>query len=218
MLETLATSQNIENKRDLLKKATRPQIFLMVKLQHLATNQRVTIGNVHCIWGPHKLDVNTLYVAMSMEKLLEFADGEPHIIAGDFNSPPDKQPYKLLKNQKLSATELAGLEALRSVKFKHQQSFAGLFSDCFTHNSYNLRSSYFDVMSREPVYTCIESRDANKCNCDYIWYSSHLNAVDALDVTEVEPVHGDIRIPNGIHPTDHISIKATLSFNPNIKL
>jgi len=221
MLRSLVEAKITANRREILKRAVRPQVFLILQLKHITTQEILSIGNVHCIFGPVKLDVNALYTALAMEKLLELAQGGAHIIAGDFNSPTDKQTYKLLANGKLSETELDKLNKMNSVRLKHT-SLSEVLKDFYTHDSKSLKSSYFEVMAREPTFTCVDSRKTHKCNCDYIWFSSdHLTAVNALDVNDIEPVKGDIRIPNGIYPSDHLSIKTTLSFKektPNCRI
>ena len=211
LLEMVVNSTDIENKQEILEKAAISQIFLVVKLQHLQTNKVVTIGNIHTVWNYFNLlNLSTLHVAMAMEKLLELSQGGAHIIVGDFNSTPSMGPYKLMKNGKLTSDELNELINMPSIQMEGRN-FSDMFRHCYRHGSDSLRSGYHS----NPIYTCIDNESSEKQCLDYIWYSSdHLTVIDSLETADVAAdVDGEIRIPNIVFPSDHLSLKATFSFH-----
>ncbi|XP_060577975.1 myb-like protein X isoform X2 [Ruditapes philippinarum] len=194
-----------------------PDVVIVTKLQCKNTGREVTIGNVHINWGEMKMpDIQCVQIASAVKEIVSKASGDnfPHIICGDFNSPPMSPGYLVAKDGYPSGDEtintlmkIEGLELPDSKK----ASLVNSLWPAFQHTSSSLRSVYSEAQGYEP-----EISSYNRVMCDtvdYIFYSSvSLENVGVLQTASKERVMETGGIPNRFFPSDHISIKAVLSF------
>ncbi|KAL4233560.1 hypothetical protein ACF0H5_008240 [Mactra antiquata] len=194
-----------------------PDVVVITKLKCNNTGQEVTVGNVHIQWGQMKVpDAQCVQIASAVKEIVSNADGDvfPHIICGDFNSPPMSPGYLVARDGYPSGDEtiniLMQIENLQLPEGK-KASLVNSLWPAFQHTSSSLRSAYSEAQGVEPD---VSSFNRVMCHCvDYIFYSSmSLDNVGVLQLASKEKITETGGIPNCYFPSDHVSIKAVLSF------
>ncbi|WAR08712.1 CCR4-like protein [Mya arenaria] len=195
-----------------------PDVCVIAKLECKATKQNITVGNVHINWGEMKApDAQCVQVASAVKEIVSKCGGDsfPHIICGDFNSPPLSPGYLVARDGYPSGDEtinrLMQIEGLEMPDGK-KASLVNSLWPAFQHTSSSLKSAYLEAQGSEPEIT---SYNRVMCECvDYIFYSSaSLDNVGVLQVAPRASIVATGGTPNKWFPSDHVSIKATLAFN-----
>ncbi|SCW01367.1 LAFE_0D11012g1_1 [Lachancea fermentati] len=202
--------KKFQRTEDYLNRAmNKDNVALVVKLQHLKSNEQIWVATTHLHWDPQFNDVKTFQVGVLldyMEKLLKDQSGcstaqevkkVPVVICGDFNSQLDSAVYELLSTG--SVHEHKDIEG-RDFGYISQKNFA--------HNL-SLKSSYDSIgelpfTNFSPTFTEV---------IDYIWYSSQaLRVRGVLGKIDPEYISNFIAFPNDKFPSDHIPLVSRFEF------
>jgi mRNA deadenylase 3'-5' endonuclease subunit Ccr4 len=125
------------------------------------------------------------------------AGNKPYILAGDFNSRPSSEVYRMITKR-----------LYKHVPSKHFHSTSNFITDC-------LKSAYGTINHYEPFFTCsaYSKVDGNlfRDTIDYIFYSDgfYANSVSQITTKRLPP----IPFPSKDEGSDHIMISANLSFH-----
>lgn len=193
-------------------------VVMLTKLKCVNSDASVTVGNIHVTWGRlQQCDIQCIEVACAIKELVTLAGGaqNPHVICGDFNSPPGTPAHQLTQEGYLNDSSMTALQALDdTVQQEGQQgkssSLVNLWWKGFQHTSTSLKSVYNIITGSEPMSSCFP-HDSVVRAVDYQWYSS--TAVVPLGVLQsVDPSLIAAGIPNAIFPSDHLSTKARYTF------
>ncbi|KAL3881673.1 hypothetical protein ACJMK2_028083 [Sinanodonta woodiana] len=191
-------------------------VLIVTRLKCCKTGQEVTIGNIHVIWGEMKVpDVQCIQICSAVKTVVNMAVGEanPHIICGDFNSEPSSSAYQLLKEGYIGDEAIQTLQNIDGIVLPDgsRQALVNKLWQAFQHTSSSLKSAYLIAQGEEPK---ISSYNKVMCACvDYIFYSSSsLDNVGVYKLANPEKIRETGGTPNQFFPSDHMSLKAVLSF------
>ncbi|KAH3739787.1 nucleolar protein dao-5-like isoform X2 [Dreissena polymorpha] len=194
-----------------------PDVCVITTLKCNNTGKSVTVGNVHINWGRMKTpDIQCVQIASAIKEIVSQSSGDafPHIICGDFNSPPLSAGYLVARDGYPSGDEtinrLMAIEGLELPDGK-KASLVNSLWPAFQHTSSSLKSAYMEAQGSEPEIT---SYNRGMCECvDYIFYSStSLDNVGVYSVAARERIMSTGGTPDQHFPSDHVSIKAVLAF------
>ncbi|KAF6035745.1 hypothetical protein EB796_005948 [Bugula neritina] len=151
---------------------------LMVRLKVKATGTVIAVANVHVTWKEHKYPFLQIFqMSCVLEELFKFAEGALCILAGDFNATPDMPLYHMISSGKVCEVtdhlvQSNSYHRDRDVNFGGKRAVEILKMIDF---KLKVKSSYFEVMGREPVYTNwgdmemdAEGDEVHKLCLDYI--------------------------------------------------
>ncbi|KAK3592339.1 hypothetical protein CHS0354_021673 [Potamilus streckersoni] len=191
-------------------------VLIVTRLKCCKTGQEVTVGNIHVIWGEMKVpDVQCIQICSAVKTVVNMAVGEanPHIICGDFNSEPSSSGYQLLKEGYIGDEAIQTLQNIDGIILPDgsRQALVNKLWQAFQHTSSSLKSAYLIAQGEEPK---ISSYNKVMCACvDYIFYSSSsLDNVGVYKLADPEKIRETGGTPNQFFPSDHVSLKAVLSF------
>jgi CCR4-NOT transcription complex subunit 6 len=189
-------------------------VVLLTKLKCKHTGSSLTVGNVHVSWGRLQApDIQCLEVCAAVKELVSMAGGvlQPHLICGDFNSPPLTPAYQVVSDGYLDDRNMAILQSLTKVQLaESKDALVNLLWKGFQHTANSLKSVYKHITGDEP-FSSNFPHDKTLRAVDYQWFSS--NTVVGLGVlAAVDPNLIKSGIPNEIFPSDHLSTKARYSF------
>eukprot|EP01126_Amoeba_proteus_P003828 TRINITY_DN11296_c0_g1_i1.p1 TRINITY_DN11296_c0_g1~~TRINITY_DN11296_c0_g1_i1.p1 ORF type:complete len:304 (+),score=71.31 TRINITY_DN11296_c0_g1_i1:558-1469(+) len=190
---------------------TKDNIALVVILRPLgplvinasAKEDKLVVVNTHLHWDPSFCDVKAMQVQMLLEKLEDIKSNYscpsgaslPMIISGDFNSVPSSAAYHLLDTG--------------SVKGNHvdfAQHDYGTYTRNGLQHKLDLRSSYKEVMGREPSFTNYTGDFMG--TLDYIWYTDCTLSAERVVSPQTEELvlsHNGA-LPNPYMCSDHIPL------------
>jgi len=185
---------------DLINQMKRPNISLIAVLKDIKTGKYVICANTHIIYNSFADPaIQALQACLVCQKLhrvraevsssfgVDLADISI-IFGGDFNGEPDHMSIKLMKNGKLSDSEMKILENLTYTVEGGKALPISSPSIClvsqylskYLENPLNLTSAFCDVMGHEPVVT---SAEGTYVGClDYIFYTSDLEVASVIDI------------------------------------
>jgi exonuclease III len=127
------------------------------------------------------------------------------IFCGDFNIIPNSMEYKLLTSVPMTESEIKDCES-----FNNMVNAYAYIDDDLT-GGMNLRSVYKVLYESEPLYTNVMVQSDSKfLNCiDYILINEQIEIRSAkVGLTIPEPLEAPS--PNGICPSDHCPLSASL--------
>ncbi|XP_041354854.1 muscle M-line assembly protein unc-89-like [Gigantopelta aegis] len=178
------------------------------------THKMVTIGNVHIVWDEHKHpDVQCIQIACAIKEVVNRAgsNDSSHIICGDFNLGSSTPGYQLACDGYLSDASLATLQAIENLDIAGvSKSLVNHVWRAFQHTSSTLKSAYSTVQKHEPRLTTFTKfyHDA----VDYVFHNSSLETLGVLETVNAEVIDATGGLPSKSFPSDHVSLKAELSF------
>lgn len=190
-------------------------VVLLSKLKCINTGAFLTVGNIHVSWGRLQApDIQCVEVACAIKELVTVAGGaqNPHVICGDFNSPPGSPAHQLTIEGYLNDDTMSKLQALDHVSHSNGKtsSLVNLWWKGFQHTSTSLKSTYYTITGSDPLSSCFPHDNVVRA-VDYQWYSS--SAIVPLGVLQTADASLiSAGIPNAIFPSDHLSTKARFTF------
>ncbi|XP_064595309.1 fibrous sheath CABYR-binding protein-like [Liolophura sinensis] len=194
-----------------------PDVVVITNLQCKLSSNPVTVGNIHVNYGGFKIpNAQCIQISCAIKELVGKASNGnfPHIICGDFNSAPDTPGYQLARDGYLSDEMIQKLQSSEDMEMPDgsKSALVNHLWRGFQHTSSTLKSAYSTVQGAEPNCTALVNPIFRRC-LDYIFYSSNsLDTVGVLKVASEEDITANTALPSEIFPSDHLSLKAVLSF------
>jgi len=192
----------------------RHNILVSANLRCKKSGKRLSVTTYHmpCLFGSDaKVQVMTNHVSMAAQGALQFAEGTPCVLAGDFNIKPADAPYELLTTGSLPADH------------PHMPPLPPPNGDTWTPTMPKvLDSAYVIGTGSEPEFTNLATNKwGGTAFCetlDYIFLSSgdgwKVRAVRPLPSKEEVMIKGGcISYPIATEPSDHTMIWADLDLD-----
>jgi endonuclease/exonuclease/phosphatase family metal-dependent hydrolase len=174
--------------------STRNRILLLT-LRHGSTT--FSIANYHMPCKFRDSSLMMIHASMILQIAKEFANGKPYILAGDFNSTPDSNVYKMITG----------------VEYQKDYEQVSYMTPAF--NTGDLTSVYTLCNNKEPCFTNYSNAGDNGDFCDtidYIFLSNHWKVKNVLDLIDKPETY----LPNERQPSDHLPIGATIEVQFNL--
>lgn len=158
------------------------------------TEQSFNVFTYHMPCAFTNPDLMNIHASMLLKIVQQTSNRLPYILAGDFNSKPDSDVYKLMTSRSYRPNYPL------SKLFSKLPSFIGMDS---------MYSAYMSINQKEPLFTNYShcGKDAFKDCIDYIFTSCHF---ECTKVTKLREDHPSSTFPNEEEPSDHLAIGATL--------
>ncbi|XP_070539696.1 uncharacterized protein [Ptychodera flava] len=193
-------------------------VVMYTKLRCKRTGKVVTVANIHGWYGNYrKMDVTVMQISTAIRELVEYAgsDSQSYILCGDFNQEPKMPGYKVTQNGQLDPCEKEELRKYPKVSVNVNQdiNLIDVVPKCFEHSAASIRSSYKEIMGKEPDITCCPDNADDQATLDYIWYDSNsMDCHEVLDVVSTDVLKSLKWCPNPVFPSDHLLMRAKFSF------
>lgn len=199
-----APSKKAGGEDEVERARSRHNQLVLVRLQSVNTRGEVVVGTYHMPCAFDWPDQMRLHAAASAQQSLAFANGDPLVLAGDFNFKPDSDCYRLVTNGFLSPEEE------RETLVRHPE----LDATRHLRTPTPLKSAYVSALKCEPQFTIHSYSEWNGPNhftgtLDYIFHSDHFDVVKA---TPLQPCPDEFGgpLPTVNEPSDHLLIHAHL--------
>lgn len=173
--------------------------MISVRLVHLGKQQAkpFCIGTYHMPCAYQYPEIMLIHASLAAQHLQEFAQGQEHIFAGDFNFEPHSPPYELYTKNTI---ESDAIEPLRN--------------DDWSPKLKTLLQSAYASHSGEPEVTNYASNDGKPCfhgTIDYIFISPGIKCISTEELPTLAYLKGRCEsLPMATEPSDHLLIGATL--------
>ena len=185
--------------------ARRQNVLLSVRLRCRTTGARFCVSTYHmpCLFGSDpKVQVMVLHAGLVAKHAAHFADGLPHVLAGDFNFAPETAPYSLMLKGSLP---------------KDHPHYPPMPPDDTWQPALPqpLRSAYLEALGVEPELTNLAMTKGQAepfvGTLDYIFVSDAwaVRGVRSLP-TRQEVLPNCVSYPTASEPSDHVLIWADL--------
>lgn len=179
----------------------RANVMVLLRLRCLETQKEFVVGTYHMPCMYDRPEVMQLHTAGAVSQAQVFANGDPLVLAGDFNFAPDNHCYLIATRTRTHrADERAILSAHPSLCKEHLRTHA------------TMRSAYAVAHGAEPAFThysYTEWRGPNLFSgtIDYIFISDHFTHVAA---TKLPDSIADFAtpLPTTEEPSDHLELHA----------
>ena len=187
---------NPKSKRVWCKARNKRNTILSIEFEH-ETFGRYTVSTVHMPCAFRDPSIMMTYIALARQAAKKFADGNPYVLAGDFNITPQDKLYECLCNRVFNTDIL-------------REDFNPL--DDWSPNGLDLdrlHSAHFSIHGHEPAYTCYAINQAVNANIefkntvDFLLYNEGFN-VESADcvISSSDPM------PNKYEQSDHLPVSA----------
>lgn len=189
--------------------ARRYNVLISARLRCKKTGRRFCVSNYHmpCLFGSDaKMQVMVMHTALAAQHATRFAEGHPHVLAGDFNIQPGSSPYRLLTQGSLPA------EDPHQPPKRDGETWESSLAQPYV-------SAYAESLGSEPEFTNYAvtkfSKEPFMETLDYILVAP--GEEQTWNVTSVRPLPGKKAIaareksyPSSIEPSDHVLIWSDL--------
>lgn len=176
----------------------RHNTMISARVVHQRSGKAFCIGTYHmpcAYWAPQVMVIHT---ALAFQHLQEFAQGDEHIFAGDFNFGPHSQPYELItkNNPMIDLKKLPNDVWFPLLKTVMQDAYAQI--------------------DKQPEITNYATTNGKPCFAgvlDYIFISPGLTCKSVLELPSLDELKKQCTsLPNAHEPSDHLLIGALLTF------
>ena len=187
------------------KAIKRDRVGLIVELQSKKNKKSViTVSNVHLDYKSNQVrETQVLHLLKKLKEKGHPSSSKPLFLLGDFNSIPNSKTYDLIVN--FSDCQVDEKKNENKKDFNNNKKK--------NNNKNPVQPSKF-ISSAYPSKTphneliCTSFFQDNK-HIDFIFHNSLISQVKSL----LEPLMYYGSLPNDIHPSDHVPIKATFSIS-----
>ncbi len=176
----------------------RHNTMIAARVSTLSSKQSFCIGTYHmpcAYWSPQ---IMVIHAALTVQHLQEFAQGDEHILAGDFNFGPNTPPYELITKNN---------PTIELKKLPHDVWSPWLKTP--------LQDTYAQV-NKKPEATNYATTGGKPCFAgvlDYIFISPGLTCKSVLELPSLDELKKQgASLPNAQEPSDHLLIGALLTF------
>jgi len=182
---------------------SRQNVMVLLRLLCRTSNAEFVIATYHMPCMYDRPEVMQLHTAAAVTQAQDFADGDPLVLAGDFNFAPDSHSYMIVTRTKcVRADERTTLSAHPYLHKKHLR----------THGK--MRSAYAAVHKAEPPFTHYSYttwRGPNRFSgtIDYIFFSEHFSHV-AVNKLPDSTAEFATPLPTVEEPSDHLELHARI--------
>jgi mRNA deadenylase 3'-5' endonuclease subunit Ccr4 len=173
--------------------------MISVRLVHLGEQRAkpFCVGTYHMPCAYLNPQVMLIHAALAAQHLQEFAQGQEHIFAGDFNFEPRSLPYELYTKNSIEPNTIEHIK-----------------NDDWSPKLKVLLQSAYAIHSEEPEVTNYASTEGKPCFCgtlDYIFMSPGFKCISTEELPTLAYLKGRCdSLPNATEPSDHLLIGATL--------
>lgn len=184
---------------------SRQNVMVMLRLRCVATGTEVVVATYHMPCMYDRPEVMQLHSAAAVSQAQAFADGDPLVLAGDFNFRPHSPEYLIATRTRAQRTdERATLAAHPYLHKRHLRTHA------------KMRSAYLLAHGAEPAFTHHSHTvwKSGKVNpfvgtLDYIFVSEHFTHVAATLLPASTAEYGE-SLPTEDEPSDHLEVRARM--------
>ncbi len=183
--------------------------LVLLRLQRMNKRAEFVVGTYHMPCAFDWPDQMRLHAAAAASQALAFANGDPLVLAGDFNFKPDSDCYRLITTGSLTPEEE------RETLARHPE----LDAQKHLRTPTPLKSAYVSAALNEPMFTIHSYSEWNGPNeftgtLDYIFHSDHFERVSATPL-QPSPEEFGGPLPTVNEPSDHLLIHANLRSEGN---
>eukprot|EP00939_MAST-03C_sp_MAST-3C-sp1_P000555 g555.t1 len=158
------------------------------------------------------------HALMASIQIQTWANGDPLVLAGDFNSIPESAPYRAFRDGGISPSDPQApriLDAHASDNEALAPSPLNWTKQTVSSGSSPMRSAYAVSSTGEPPFTNFAwpkpASESFRETLDYVWLSKEWNVKSVLSTPTVECVRDISAYPSASEPSDHVMIGVDLS-------
>ncbi len=182
---------------------SRQNVMVLLRLRCKLVNSEFVLGTYHMPCMYDRPEVMQLHAAAAADQAQQFADGDPLVLAGDFNFAPDSPGYRIVTRGKCQrADERRTLSTFPALDKRHLRAREVM------------RSAYHVAHKQEPAFTAYSFTMWKGPNLfsgaiDYIFISKHFTHASATKLPESIASYAT-PLPTSDEPSDHLLVCAHL--------